>query len=77
MSSNKKMNCSCLDLADPNTCADCRFGFCQRCTYPQAIECRRHSPVAKTSESGLRQPVWPLVSRHDWCGDYMPRETKS
>ena len=68
-----KTNCSCLDLSEPATCAACVYGVCWGCSYPNAIQCRRHAPTANVAEHS--RAVWPDVQRHGWCGDFVSRET--
>lgn len=70
-----KPDCSCLDLDKDaeDSCVVCRFFACTGCTYPSEGFCRRHAPttVQVTSAHGSTATHWPMVSRRNWCGDFI------
>lgn len=72
--------CSCLefDKDKGDVCANCRFGFCPGCTYPNKLDCRRHAPVQTSSVDWNDKTTvhwhttYPEVYRTHWCGDFEP-----
>ncbi len=67
--------CSCLERGGEERCAACRFGVCPGCTYPNEIQCRRRAPVSSSQSlfDAAPRPIWPLVPRSGWCGEYEAR----
>ena len=49
-----------------NTCSVCRFWD----GYGETGRCRRRSPLVTGGMMSAVETVWPIVSDHDWCGDF-------
>ena len=62
-------DCSCLQHAEPDTCAACIYGVCPGCTFPNEIYCHRHAPTSVNDGRAM----WPRVHRSDWCADFESR----
>ena len=67
-------NCQDDSLNKSARCDNCVFGICPGCTYPGELDCHRHAPSVRSSETQYTISYWPRVKRLDLCGDYVRRE---
>ncbi len=59
-------------MSNDRRCADCRFGL-QFTDRDGTGVCRRYPPTEKGSHAyGGYRAIWPVVSHHDWCGEFLP-----
>ena len=58
-------------------CSNCKWlgeeGFHDSAPEVRGPTCRRRAPVATGGMMSGSRTMWPVVDRHDWCGDFEHR----